>query len=394
MQYTSDMSRQASMRGMQFSDTNMQEIFDTPPTIPEMFCEDASSHPFHPFTFDHHGMNMMTQCVGIPPSAEDLVSSANFHYSLPKDYSTSGTVIPAEGLFGCHDVQDALGGVQMHHELVMQIPANVAHGDDYVSDSSLKRLIPRQNKPRRLKKTDKKQCPDCNASFRGEHELKRHQNLKHTDERVVFVAANKNNRPEIKLESCSKCRIGKAYGAEHNLAAHLRRTHFNPPIGRRRRGGKSERRGGIGGGHWPGLDYLREHFIERKTVAGALELADAEADTRASMSPDPVPSTPPINVPNPLRTRPCQNPYPIHVAINGGAQVPRRTYLPTNNQIVWAPEPSLERFGHDVSGQLLEISDNSHTYAAVSQITETERFPYFFSRFDEPGDIKYMLSDE
>jgi hypothetical protein len=62
---------------------------------------------------------------------------------------------------------------------------------------------------------------------------------------------------------CLACRAGKTYGANYNAAAHLRRAHFNPPKNKRGgRGKKSEGRGGMGGGHWPPMDELKNWMFE------------------------------------------------------------------------------------------------------------------------------------
>lgn len=55
----------------------------------------------------------------------------------------------------------------------------------------------------------------------------------------------------------------KTYGANYNAAAHLRRAHFNPCRNKRGgRGKKSENRGGMGGGSWPSMDFLKEWMYE------------------------------------------------------------------------------------------------------------------------------------
>lgn len=142
-------------------------------------------------------------------------------------------------------------------------PANVV---EIVSeDGTLRRKaqIPRSN--RQPKETNKIFCLLCNdhkEGFHGDHELRRHISRCHSTVRKVWVC--KDISPDRTfLANCKHCRNGKAYGANYNAAAHLRRVHFNPcetPKGGR--GKVSQNRGGIGGGDNPPMEYLRQWMTE------------------------------------------------------------------------------------------------------------------------------------
>ncbi|KAL5414460.1 hypothetical protein PMIN03_003164 [Paraphaeosphaeria minitans] len=110
-------------------------------------------------------------------------------------------------------------------------------------------------------------CPYCSErpeGFRGTHELDRHVARAHTAVRKGFIcvapAFDKNF-----LSGCKHCRNRKVYGAYYNAAAHLRRAHFHPRK-RGRKGKNDEKRGGIGGGDDPPMDYLKQHWIREIEV--------------------------------------------------------------------------------------------------------------------------------
>ncbi|KAK6435488.1 Transcriptional regulatory protein sin3 [Oleoguttula sp. CCFEE 5521] len=83
-------------------------------------------------------------------------------------------------------------------------------------------------------------CPYPFPTFRGEHELRRHQDRQHTSPRLVWICvhpASSTLSPRIGLDTCKQCSQRKEYSVYYNAGAHLLRAHFDPPQGGRRAGG-------------------------------------------------------------------------------------------------------------------------------------------------------------
>lgn len=110
-------------------------------------------------------------------------------------------------------------------------------------------------------------CPHCSErpeGFRGTHELDRHIARAHTAVRKGYICVAPTFDKNF-LSGCKHCRNKKVYGAYYNAAAHLRRAHFHPRK-RGRKGKNDEKRGGIGGGDDPPMDYLKQHWIREIEV--------------------------------------------------------------------------------------------------------------------------------
>ncbi|KAI0139810.1 hypothetical protein BJ166DRAFT_473481 [Pestalotiopsis sp. NC0098] len=102
-------------------------------------------------------------------------------------------------------------------------------------------------------------CNKCNEypeGFRGEHELRRHNDAKHAALVKRWVCTEPQNhgtstlQPAVPLIKCKACVTQKRYGAYYNAAAHLRRAHFNP------------HRGGKASGDWPPMTILKDWMRE------------------------------------------------------------------------------------------------------------------------------------
>ncbi|KAK4187986.1 hypothetical protein QBC35DRAFT_216147 [Podospora australis] len=116
-------------------------------------------------------------------------------------------------------------------------------------------------------------CTKCNEypeGFRGEHELRRHNDAKHaaTVKRWVCTepqGASNSPQPMIPLSKCKACVTQKWYGAYYNAAAHLRRAHFNP------------HRGGKASGDWPPMSILKDWMREVRQSIDSQDHDDASS---------------------------------------------------------------------------------------------------------------------
>jgi len=139
-------------------------------------------------------------------------------------------------------------------------------------------------------KHDRVQCTQCDDypdGFRGEHELRRHQDRQHKQMVKKWVCKTPTNgqdlvKPVVPLTRCKACnQQKKKYGAYYNAAAHLRRAHFRPKTkGRSKSGGKldEKKRGGNGGGNWPTMDELKPWMEEVEEAATEYSLSTSQQD--------------------------------------------------------------------------------------------------------------------
>jgi len=119
-----------------------------------------------------------------------------------------------------------------------------------------------------------KKCDDHPDGFRGEHELRRHQDRQHKPKVKKWVCIEPvdgvsphHPKPVIPLSRCKACsQQNKKYGAYYNAAAHLRRAHFKPKAKGRGKTAKveekGEKRGGKAGGDWPSMQELKAWMKE------------------------------------------------------------------------------------------------------------------------------------
>lgn len=136
------------------------------------------------------------------------------------------------------------------------------------------------------------QCNDHPDGFRGEHELRRHTNSKHSDMVDKWVCRDPSEagiKPGViainPLSKCKACQAKKPYGAYYNAAAHLRRAHFRKrPVRGRAAAGSStgveetERRAGKGGGDWPPMSELKHWMCKVQVPGDGISSDDVEDD--------------------------------------------------------------------------------------------------------------------
>jgi hypothetical protein len=143
-----------------------------------------------------------------------------------------------------------------------------------------------------------KQCDSHQEGFRGEHELRRHQDREHKPlvKKWVCIAptdgSSSHPEPVLPLTRCKAChQQRKKYGAYYNAAAHLRRAHFKPKSKSARTKSNSkvedgEKRGGKGGGDWPPMSELKYWMKEVEEQVTDCTLADDEQLEAADASDD------------------------------------------------------------------------------------------------------------
>ncbi|KAF4457852.1 hypothetical protein F53441_291 [Fusarium austroafricanum] len=138
-------------------------------------------------------------------------------------------------------------------------------GDDMSPHTESRRLSGEPISPSRLKSSSRRTslrrvyCDKCNEhpdGFRGDHELRRHIDAKHSATVKRWVCKEPKNQvpsspqPVIPLSRCKACLAQKRYGAYYNAAAHLRRAHFRP------------HRVGKASGDWPSMSVLKDWMRE------------------------------------------------------------------------------------------------------------------------------------
>lgn len=132
-------------------------------------------------------------------------------------------------------------------------------------------------------------CDDHPDGFRGEHELRRHEDRQHkimVKKWVCITPPNLNLqdivKPVVPLSRCKACtQQQKKYGAYYNAAAHLRRAHFKPKAKGRSKTSKLDdaaRRGGKGGGNWPTMEELKPWMKEVEEMSTELSYTMAQQE--------------------------------------------------------------------------------------------------------------------
>ena len=143
-----------------------------------------------------------------------------------------------------------------------------------------------------------KQCDDHPDGFRGEHELRRHQDRQHKLMVKKWVCIQPTQtipdvpKPVVPLHKCKACTTQKKkYGAYYNAAAHLRRAHFRPKATKGRaktnKVEDTQKRGGKAGGDWPSMAELKCWMMEVEEPAADFPLTSAQQQEADESDDDP-----------------------------------------------------------------------------------------------------------
>ncbi|KAF2662898.1 hypothetical protein K491DRAFT_616655 [Lophiostoma macrostomum CBS 122681] len=205
-------------------------------------------------------------------------------------------------------------------------------------------------------------CQHCNArpeGFRGTHELDRHVQRAHAELRKGYICVEPPTHKKF-LAGCKHCRNGKVYGAYYNAAAHLRRAHFHPRK-RGRKGKGDERRGGIGGGDDPPMEYLKKDWIKEVEVNDKVKhVKQALVTERASV---PVPAPAALPMPEKIKTDDtCINTNSHPQLLNSGNMTAPYPPQPTNDML------NMIAFNHCIDTSMFDNAADA-PFSAISPNT-------------------------
>ncbi|KAM0342476.1 hypothetical protein ACHAPU_009551 [Fusarium lateritium] len=175
--------------------------------------------------------------VSAGPSSQYISQGSRSDFSLPGQFA-----LPGAGRARRHTIGDDMS----------PYPESRRPSGEPISPSRLKSSS-RRTSLRRV------YCDKCNEhpdGFRGDHELRRHMDAKHSATVKRWVCKEPKThipsspQPVIPLSRCKACLAQKRYGAYYNAAAHLRRAHFRP------------HRVGKASGDWPSMSVLKDWMRE------------------------------------------------------------------------------------------------------------------------------------
>ncbi|KAF3765615.1 hypothetical protein M406DRAFT_355991 [Cryphonectria parasitica EP155] len=134
-------------------------------------------------------------------------------------------------------------------------------------------------------------CDEQSDGFRGEHELRRHDDLKHSTMKTVWVCVDPGAASDLKpftpIDQCKNCRDRKEYGVYYNAAAHMRRAHFTKKTPRASRKTDNnnnnetddDKKGGRTSESWPVMTELKKHWMKAIKVSADKVINDEEDAT-------------------------------------------------------------------------------------------------------------------
>ncbi|KAF7560987.1 hypothetical protein G7046_g3164 [Stylonectria norvegica] len=200
-------------------------------------------------------------------------------------------------------------------------------------------------------------CDKCNEhpeGFRGEHELRRHADAKHSAmvKRWICKESKHPNptapQPIIPLNRCKACLANKRYGAYYNAAAHLRRAHFRP------------HRAGKASGDWPPMTILKDWMRE---VRQSVDVDEDFSSSGGEEAEEPKPpnaifyGTAPLSSPKTENLSPIDVPLGAHTSsTTAGPPVAIDRISPSNRPIenrTQCPHPDCGRVFRDIAAHML-----------------------------------------
>ncbi|KAH7408305.1 hypothetical protein DE146DRAFT_645913 [Phaeosphaeria sp. MPI-PUGE-AT-0046c] len=369
-QASSFMSRQSSCGSQFLDDTSMLRIQSESscilPILPEedgvpffsfddqskpvSACVDTSQFPSSSVGFANGDFFSPSQSISASASSQAFASSENMP-GLAEDMRRSASATSSEGNTsdGSAPASTCSRQLRREREIISQAaarkiapkafeldetesaPSHASMAKIRSEDGSSKTVGVITKTPYVRPSHPKIMCQFCSErpeGFRGTHELDRHIARAHASRRKAYICVDAS--PDKKfLASCKHCRNKKVYGAYYNAAAHLRRAHFHPRK-RGRKGKSDEKRGGIGGGDDPPMDFLKQHWIK-----------EVEVEKSATTS---SPASAADEAPEPIDT-----PYDLSNDVDTHAPFPSQQSLPASMNAQVQMDPSHYNDGYGLN---------------------------------------------
>jgi hypothetical protein len=404
-QTSNTMSRQSSCNTHFLDETSMLRIqSDSSCTLPILSEDGVSFFPFDvesksvthcvdPSLFPTHFAGSANEAFFSPvhsvsaSASQALASAENMPY-LAEDMRRSASITSSEGNASDASAPSSISSRQSRREREINAlaaarkiaPKAIESIDETESapsnqmariqseDGSSKTVGVISKTPYVRPQHPKIMCPLCQErpeGFRGTHELDRHIARAHATRRKGYICVDFS--PDKKfLASCKHCRNKKVYGAYYNAAAHLRRAHFHPRK-RGRKGKNDEKRGGIGGGDHPAMDYLKQHWIKE------VEIDNNTASSPGSASDD--------------AAEAIDNSYESTFDVDASASYPAQQPMPSpmNSQVQLDPSQYIGSYdlSMNASGNMMYDANafNANNFAAfdpnnVSTVNDPSSFQF------------------